>query len=417
MFRIFIPTILQIIITYVLNLFGIKIDFNWIIINYTFTILLFLTIDKKYFWVLFTGYLLRIILMYFNIYFNDIFELPHTGDAKSFYEAGLIYYNNNSINLSNIYGGLYSKFLGMIMLLTNPNRLLLQHINIIFDMSTIIILLRSLNFLNIDNKIIKISILLYTFMPMHIIISSVLMRESIIIFFLSLSLLSIVKYYRYLSLYDLILSFIFLIVGSLFHSAVIFISIGYIYIFTSNMRKITPKEFLFTFIIFILLIFVVYLNRDLVLKKILKNGEINISYGNYKGAESIYLPNLKVNNFKDVLVYGPIRSLYFLISPVPQDWRGLEDIASFALDSMIYILLLYNMILVFFKNILNQKKVLIIGLIISILIFIYIFGIGVNNSGTAIRHRNKILIIIITFLACVYDNRNNIKNRGIENEK
>lgn len=79
------------------------------------TSLILLTLDKKYAKFIFVTYIFRIIIMYFNIYYNHIFELPHTGDAEAFYSTGLEYMNSGNILKGNLYGGLYTKFIGIIL--------------------------------------------------------------------------------------------------------------------------------------------------------------------------------------------------------------------------------------------------------------------------------------------------------------
>ena len=173
-----------------------------------------------------------------------------------------------------------------------------------------------------------------------------------------------------------------------------------------NKSNINFKKILNILILLFLLISIVYINRDIVFKKLLIDGEVNISYGNYKGADSIYLPQLKINNIREAIIYSPIRGLYFLISPTPFYWRGIVDVLSFMLDSSIYIIFIMESIRVL-KNreIVLNNKVIVLGLLLSIFVFTIIFGLGVNNSGTAIRHRNKILILVLTFIACVYNDR------------
>lgn len=405
MFIIFIPTILHIIITYVLGLFGVRLYSELIFFVYLGTSIVFLRNKKNIFILLLCGYILRILIMYFDIYFNDLFVLPHTGDSESFLNAGYIYYNSGSVFLTNIYGGLYSKFLGILMMLTGDNRLILQHINIIFDICSILILMRCFDILKISNKYRKIFIPIYIFMPMHMIVTSVLMRESIIIFFISLSLFNITCYYKYNKIKFLLKSIIYILAGSLFHSAVIFLIVGYFYMVLFYNNKLTVKNMLYTFIVIVVLITIIYLYRDILLRKILKDGEINITYGNYKGAGSLYLPKLRVNSIKDSLLYAPIRGLYFLISPTPLYWRGISDILSFLFDSVIYLVFVKESIkLIKYRNYIVKNKGIILSLLISIILFTLVFGLGVNNSGTAIRHRTKILTMIIVYLACIHDN-------------
>jgi hypothetical protein len=116
---------------------------------------------------------------------------------------------------------------------------------------------------------------------------------------------------------------------------------------------------------------------------------------------SQYLTGISINNFWQLILYSPIYMFYFLTSPLPMDWRGFGDILAFSIDGIFYIYFLFYS--VYFSRKYRFKNYIFIGTIISILATVFIFGVGVQNAGTAMRHRHKIVPIIIIAYAMVQD--------------
>jgi hypothetical protein len=87
--------------------------------------------------------------------------------------------------------------------------------------------------------------------------------------------------------------------------------------------------------------------------------------------------------------------IYFLYSPFPWDIKQIKHLVGL-LDSLFYI---YLSICIFtnLKYLLKNPQTNF--LIILLLIYIFIYSFGVGNFGTGIRHRLKIIGILIAIAA------------------
>ena len=96
------------------------------------------------------------------------------------------------------------------------------------------------------------------------------------------------------------------------------------------------------------------------------------------------------------LLVAPLKMFYFMFSPIPLDWRGFGDIASFMFDSSIYVFLVGATIYGLFKSDMPLRNKIFILLFIGITVLVYSYG--TQTAGTAMRHRNKIIpLLLITF--------------------
>ena len=90
--------------------------------------------------------------------------------------------------------------------------------------------------------------------------------------------------------------------------------------------------------------------------------------------------------------YTPARVLYFLFSPFPWQWRGLSDIIAFVFNSMFYIWTIVRAFR-YLKVGYLQYRSEIIALLLVAMCTLFVFGWGVSNTGTAVRHRDKMVIL------------------------
>lgn len=100
---------------------------------------------------------------------------------------------------------------------------------------------------------------------------------------------------------------------------------------------------------------------------------------------------LRINTPVDLVLRGPIRVLYFLFSPFPWTIRSPLDVVGL-LDSIIYAYMIL-VILRMWPYIRRESAVRLLMLIfVGMLI---VFALSVSNTGTAIRHRAKLVVILI----------------------
>lgn len=79
-----------------------------------------------------------------------------------------------------------------------------------------------------------------------------------------------------------------------------------------------------------------------------------------------YLIGLEINNLQEFILFSPLKSIYFLLSPLPWDWRGIYDVFTFFFDSMLYLITIISFVK-YRKSFKNDKS-------LSIAIILMIIG-------------------------------------------
>ncbi|MCA0981206.1 hypothetical protein [Exiguobacterium aestuarii] len=358
--------------------------------------------NKKEYLVLFFAYFVRLLFLYWDIYGREIFILPNSGMDSEMYHS-------NAINVLKGFdaeqGGNYSIFLGSIYYFFGEQRILAQYLNVLFGVFTIILIKKILEKIKINNRMKFSLLLLSSFLPNLIIMNSILLRESIIIFLIASSLYFFVKWWEMDSVKDLSISITLPIVATLFHSGSIAILVGYMFViifYNNKLQKfdINSKTVMYS-LIFLSLFYVAnnFYNDVLFSKfsRVSSISDITDTAALYTSGGSAYLQNLKADNLFTMILLTPIRMLYFIGSPLPWNWRGLQDIFAFIFSSLFYITtIIYSLRALTVTN--NRYKNLLIGLLLFSLITMLFFSWGVSNSGTALRHREKFISIYIIML-------------------
>lgn len=385
-----------------------------VILHILFTMIVLISYKNKSKFIFLGAYFSRVAFMFWDLYARNIFVLPNSGsDTEMFYNQALSFSKSLSL-LINETGGLYSKINGFLFHMIGPQRMIGQYINVLLGLSIIFILYKILVLLEVNTKVRTIIILLGAFFPNSMVMSSIFLREIIPTFFVTVSLYYFVKWFKKAGYLNMILTFMMLGIASAFHSGVIGIIIGYIFMFLFYERD--TKRFRFTnrtIVSFIMIVIVFYLGYTSYGDEIFyKFGEVNDIGDIYRTANvsrggSSYLGNLEINNLIQLIIYGPIKGLFFLTSPLPMDWRGLRDIFTFFTDSLLYM----SIIIYFFKNRKNfgSRRTLIISFIIMIIGSTLIFSIGVSNAGTAVRHRQKLISVFLILFGIMIDGKHKAK--------
>ena len=162
--------------------------------------------------IIYLSYLIGIGIIYFDIYCNNIFILPNSGqDSISFYNAAIsgTYYTNYSIILHILY-----KIFG-------ANRFMFQYFNVFITVISHIYVLKSLEVLKIDKKIITKILLIVCFLPNSLIITSLLLREPYIILFNTISIYYFIRWFNDNKKSYIILCSLFVLLSTFWHSLMI----------------------------------------------------------------------------------------------------------------------------------------------------------------------------------------------------
>lgn len=357
------------------------------------------------------AFLARLMFLFWDIYAQHIFILPNSGADTEFYYAWAVRVSENISYLNEkIRGGVYSKILGIVFYFTGPMRLLGQYLNVLLGLWVVITIFKILQILEINDRTVKIILFIAAFFPNSLIMSAIMLREIAPAFLVIWSFYFFIKWYKWSYKKHIILSLFLLGLASVFHSGVIGIFIGYSFMFLFYRNDIKSYRFTVrTVVNFLILTVVVYLATvqfsDSLLGKFSKAEDMSDIYNtaNISRGESAYLTSLTISNPVQFAIFGPVRAFFFLTAPLPMNWRGFIDVFSFLFDSLFYLWVIYY----FLRNrkLFSLYKPLLTGIIIMMLSVSLIFGIGVNNAGTAIRHRQKVLPIVVVMSAIMIDEK------------
>lgn len=246
-------------------------------------------------------------------------------------------------------------------------------------------------------KIANRSALIASLFPNFAIFSVILLREIYIHFFISLAAVSLIKFLKYNKLSSIIYFLLFGVLGSIFHSAVFSILLGFI-LYTAFLRGKVSWLYKVFVIVFSIAIFA-YINYIGVgLSKFGGSFEnaLDMAMGEqgvYEHAGSNY-PNWMVSKGGVyAMLLLPVRIVAFLFAPlIPFMVRNLKHIIGI-IDSICYLLILINIVRAWFYH---RKSDYSKALLTIVLAFVMVFSFGASNFGTNIRHRAKVLPVLLS---------------------
>ena len=376
---------------------------------------------------LFTFFLLRLFLLYVDYYGKEFVNVFHSGgDSERFYIWGIAISNDLSM-MNEISYTKYTDFLGILYWIIGDQRLFSQFINVILGMWSIFVFYKILDLFKFKDSNKLFFLVLYSLYPQNIIFSSILLREEIIQFFFIYSIFFFTKWLMTNNKVNMLLTILFILLCSVFHSGMIISLLIYSYMFLFfDLNKHTftysPKRlsFFFICIAFSMLIVTFYSSFFDEKFSILRADDSNLSliekYQANSGLEeggSNYLTNYKINTIFDFITLVPLKIIYFIFSPMPYDIRGVGDLVAIVIDSSFYYFLLYKIIrgrkhMTDTYNKIFPKIFFTLFLIVSLG-----FALGTQNTGTAMRHRSKIfpaLLMVVVFMEGIKQSKNHIWN-------
>lgn len=385
-------------------------DFELVAITAVFIHILFsvcrlVVLKNPFRWVFLAGFIGRCLLLFWDIYGRNIFELPNSGsDSEMYYLYATMVSENSALLGVNIQGGIYSKVIGVLFMFTGPQRLLGQYVNVLLGMSVVFIINDMLRLLQFNADTVKKAVLLAALFPNSMIMSAIFLREIFPTFFVACSLWFFVKWYRHGKSPLAWMSLLMLGLAGMFHSGVLCLFFGYVFMFifynTEKKAWLFSQKSLFTFLLISAVAIFSYTQLNHVLFGKFQNveeWEDIYAVANRRAGDSRYLTGMTIQSPAQIALFGPVKALYFLISPLPFDWRGFMDIFTFVFDSLLYLTVLWKLAASRIK--LRNQKPLVIAVTMMITVSAFVFGLGVSNAGTAVRHRQKILPVFLVLYA------------------
>ena len=358
---------------------------------------------KKEFLILLSAYLIRICTLLWDVYGRDIFLLPSAGvDTESFHRFAVMFARGDSFTR----GGVYFRIVGTIYRFFGVQRINAQYFNVMVSMFSIFFIKKTLENLKLDEKIINLSLIVVAFLPKYVIMSSILLRESVIIFLIAVSLYHFIKWWQTSHTINIFLAMLFPLLAAFFHSGSMSPAVAYalVYVFYS------PKTKKYQFTLKSVLIASLIVGGFVVIELLFSEGLFR-QFDRIESVEDIvnvtvrgasgYLRWMEATGTLGMIVFSPIRMFYFIASPLPWYWRGFNDIFGFFASSVFYTSV-YYLSFRSLKRKVNLNRQLILALLIVALFTTFMFAWGVNNAGTALRHRDKFIsIFIVAFAVCL----------------
>lgn len=373
------------------------------------TILLLLYLLKNadttpLFLVFVTAFIVRLGLMFVDL---ELFRLPpHSGDdTEAFHLEGLQIYLDPMM-FNEVVRGSYSKFLGVFYLLFGPERILAQYFNVILGVVSIVILAKTLKLLKLPTPLIFFSTVIFAFFPQGLLLSPILLRDQLVTLGIVYTLYYMVRWTVDKSVASLALAYTAYFISTIFHSGLA-IGIVVLLVYFSFYNHATGRmDFeaskVQRLVMQVLIVgFIVYSFQDVLFAKfthVSENGQL-FSGMSYDRGGSAYLNGLIVTGPLDMILYSPLRMIYFLFSPFPWQWSSVMNIAIFFLDAAFY-LVLFGLTIRNFRYLKQHPYAgVLFFMLILFIVNALIFGLGTGNVGTAIRHRYKLfpmLLIVYT---------------------
>lgn len=345
------------------------------------------------------GLLIRFVMLIFATNdFGAITALLHSmGDESQFLEG-----TNSFLN-----GDFSMKYLrypfvtALIYHLVGAYPIAIRLSNIVFWYLGILIIARTVN--RLEGRGNEFLIGLYSLLPFNLIISVLIMRESL----MSLSLMiSFYFFWRWMETgnrWSLMISLVSAIPAIFLHNGnlAIYGCIFFTILFW-DVRKHKWKKFTWKTAVFIAaIIFIVPIYQMIVrlfpgyLPKTLSLDTI-AGYTFIKGRTDYVTTSMIATNIPEFIYYSIYRMIYFWISPTPRFWGSVKDVLGFVADTLVWMVFFYKYITGIVKKRLKEESK--VG-IVFLLIYTFIYGWGTQNGGTAMRHRDMISgVMILTAL-------------------
>ena len=176
----------------------------------------------KYSKALMIGYWIRVFLLYFDLYGNNIYVLPNSGaDTAMFYGGALRYME---------YGGstrtVFPLVMGTIFRFIGKNRLYGQFLVMLCSIASLVFLAHAMDDLSILEETKMKSYTVICLLPNFAILSSIFLRESIVTMFITLSVCMMVSWMTEGGNLKVVLAIASSMAAAYFHSGSIGITIG-----------------------------------------------------------------------------------------------------------------------------------------------------------------------------------------------
>lgn len=350
---------------------------------------------------------------------NQSFGLGIQGDP--FFEMGYsLYYGYDTcmhINCPILTN--YPPILEKWFHVTGPNRFVVSYMNAFLTMAAVFFVIKSFEILKIEGKLRTLAVAIMALNPFIIVFCADVYREAIYIFCSSISFYFFIKWAVVRKKVVYITAALLLTLPIVYlHTGYLMITIAYFIVALFNLKGLNFNRAIYKIIAIIVGVFAAFFVFGLIgggisnanyLSKISLSLEENLkSFVTISSLQtntgSMYLRWMtSITTISQFLIFSVLRVIEFLYSPLPFENYRLQDIASFLIDSTIFITA--TIFIFWMLHVQNVRRIkirhakpgyylVLICAIFSILFVALPFSWGTIASGTAIRHRQCLLPMV-----------------------
>ena len=396
--------------------------------------------ERKVRYMMYLSFFLRIAILLWDVYARDIYILPNSeGDAEWYHINGVRYafgYLSNTVDYNR-----YSYYVGQIYKIIGVQKVTVQFLHVFLAIWSIVLIYKILTMFKIESKIKVRAMAFVCFLPNLMMITTFFLQESVIAFLIILSFYFYSKWWFSHNYLFIVLSVAASLMASALHTGGIVVAVGVLsLVFVVSGKEHKIKLSFGRIVSMVALMFIglwilsqfgdAFLGRlrgGLSAESVLYETEVREGGG---AGYAVGISGLPAS--LDLIVNTPIRMLYFVFSPLPWTWRGLNDIIAFFGSSIFYIYVVYSLIKAIrekpIKNLRNDSIVsYFFVLMVVVAIASIMFGWGVANAGSALRHREKFTYLFVVLFAISQEivfrvekqrEKNSIDNRsGLQRRK
>lgn len=339
------------------------------------------------------------ILLLLNYKFN-IFA-SNSSDSLNFIEISREYYNGDFSD----YRTRFPYVINFSYHIFGLNEYIVYQLGLVMTSLSVLFSAKIMDTLEIVEWIQNGALLLMTISPFKFIYGGSILREPIYILFVTISFYYYVLWKKNNRRSYFGLAIIMTLPAVYLHSGLAMVTVSYI-IMELFSKEIKPFNRLF---IIVLLSFALFAVRSSRAGYFIFNGISGLinyyetGYSQYADSTigSMYLSWMHPINILQLILYTPLRMIYFWFSPLPDQWNSFSRIATFLFDSSIYIISFISIIeiLKYKINLSELQRRIFNTLIVVLLLYSVVFSWGTIASGTAVRHRNCMVNLCIITIA------------------
>jgi len=340
-----------------------------------------------------------------------ILNLPDSGNDTVVYElTGWEYataWNTGlEANFTFAHGAplVYSKIIGVIYFISGRVPLLVQFVNVVLGVFIVYYVYKIIIEFGATKRSAQIGSVITALFPTLCLYSTITLRETFISFFTIVSVFYFFKWLNSGTVSKLILAAAFLLLSSALFGAMIVVGVVYAIFFifyevkTKKWRLLSKQSVLGIFIVTLVIMIIIF--NPFLMDKL--PGDLRLifspDYMSWKVTTvatggAAYLVGFTPNSILDIIIQSPVRMMYFLFAPFPWMISSPGQILGL-IDALLYLVLVFYSVkgLKYLKKYNNPAFW---AVILMLLIIIGTFAWGVSNFGTAIRHRQKIVPLLI----------------------